>query len=194
MRVPTCSTSGQVAGVQRPTAPTHRPRASRRRDARRRLGVTDRGWLRQATNQLSGQLTGLPLGGQAAGMIWYNKNIFDEAGATVPTTYDEWLATSRLPHRRCSCCTKSCPRLGHRAEARSAGRSSWLVAWRSHPRSVTPNRRRASLQREERGRSCRGRRSPGPPPPAPRSSTSGPSPESRAGPIALRKSTFSKFL
>jgi ABC-type glycerol-3-phosphate transport system substrate-binding protein len=36
-------------------------------------------------------LVALPLGGQAAGMIWYNKNIFDEAGATPPTDYDSWL-------------------------------------------------------------------------------------------------------
>jgi ABC-type glycerol-3-phosphate transport system substrate-binding protein len=47
-------------------------------------------------NQLTasdGTLTAAPMGGQAAGMVWYNKNIFDEAGASVPTTYDEWVAT-----------------------------------------------------------------------------------------------------
>ncbi|MDR1825970.1 MAG: extracellular solute-binding protein [Bifidobacteriaceae bacterium] len=38
-----------------------------------------------------GRQVALPLGGQAAGFMWYNKNIFDEAGvAAPPATYDEW--------------------------------------------------------------------------------------------------------
>lgn len=39
-----------------------------------------------------GRLVSLPLGGQAAGMMWYNQDIFEEAGAEVPTDYDSWLA------------------------------------------------------------------------------------------------------
>lgn len=38
-----------------------------------------------------GTLVSLPLGGMAAGFLWYNNDIFAEAGAAVPTDYDSWL-------------------------------------------------------------------------------------------------------
>lgn len=38
-----------------------------------------------------GTLVSLPLGGMAAGFMWYNNDIFEEAGATVPTDYDSWI-------------------------------------------------------------------------------------------------------
>lgn len=40
-----------------------------------------------------GTQVALPLGGMSAGFLWYNKNIFDEAGATVPTDYNSWIDT-----------------------------------------------------------------------------------------------------
>lgn len=48
-------------------------------------------------DQLSvdGQLTAMPLGGQAAGMLWWNKNILDKAGASVPTDYQSWVDTCK---------------------------------------------------------------------------------------------------
>lgn len=38
-----------------------------------------------------GTQVSLPLGGMSAGFLWYNKDIFDEAGAEVPTDYDSWV-------------------------------------------------------------------------------------------------------
>ena len=45
-----------------------------------------------ATDQLEvdGKQVGLPWMITAGGLVWYNKNIFDEAGATPPTTLAEW--------------------------------------------------------------------------------------------------------
>lgn len=43
----------------------------------------------------NGQLTAMPLGGQAAGMLWWNKNILDKAGASVPTDYASWVDTCK---------------------------------------------------------------------------------------------------
>lgn len=37
----------------------------------------------------------LPLGGMSAGFLWYNKDIFDEAGADVPTDYASWIETCK---------------------------------------------------------------------------------------------------
>ncbi|WP_375390216.1 ABC transporter substrate-binding protein [uncultured Amnibacterium sp.] len=42
-----------------------------------------------------GQLTAMPLGGQAAGMLWWNKDILDKAGASVPTDYASWVDTCK---------------------------------------------------------------------------------------------------
>lgn len=38
-----------------------------------------------------GRQVSLPLGGMSAGFVWVNQDIFDEAGAQVPTDYDSWL-------------------------------------------------------------------------------------------------------
>lgn len=48
-------------------------------------------------NQLTdgGRLVSMPLGGMAAGFIWYDKNILDKAGASVPTDYASWVATCK---------------------------------------------------------------------------------------------------
>lgn len=37
-----------------------------------------------------GRLVSMPLGGMSAGFLWYNQDIFEEAGATVPTDYATW--------------------------------------------------------------------------------------------------------
>jgi ABC-type glycerol-3-phosphate transport system substrate-binding protein len=39
-----------------------------------------------------GTVVGLPLGGMTSGFLWYNNDIFVEAGATPPTDYDSWKA------------------------------------------------------------------------------------------------------
>jgi ABC-type glycerol-3-phosphate transport system substrate-binding protein len=36
-------------------------------------------------------IAAVSMGGVAAGMVWINKDLFDEAGAVPPTTYDEWI-------------------------------------------------------------------------------------------------------
>ncbi|WP_298460750.1 ABC transporter substrate-binding protein [uncultured Cellulomonas sp.] len=38
-----------------------------------------------------GRLVSLPLGGMSAGFLWYNQDLFDQAGAEVPTDYDSWV-------------------------------------------------------------------------------------------------------
>ena len=38
-----------------------------------------------------GRQVSLPLGGMSAGFVWYNADIFAEAGAEVPTDYDSWV-------------------------------------------------------------------------------------------------------
>ncbi|RLP76806.1 carbohydrate ABC transporter substrate-binding protein [Mycetocola tolaasinivorans] len=48
------------------------------------------GYVDQLTGS-DGRIVSLPLGGMSAGFLWYNKNIFDEAGATVPTDYTSWV-------------------------------------------------------------------------------------------------------
>lgn len=48
------------------------------------------GYLQQLSNS-EGKLTALPLGGMTAGFLWYNANIFEAAGATVPTDYATWV-------------------------------------------------------------------------------------------------------
>lgn len=40
-----------------------------------------------------GRLVSMPLGGMAAGFMWMNQNILDEAGTKVPTDYDSWVST-----------------------------------------------------------------------------------------------------
>jgi len=48
------------------------------------------GYVDQLTDS-DGRFVSLPLGGMSAGMVWVNQDIFDEAGASVPTDYDSWL-------------------------------------------------------------------------------------------------------
>lgn len=38
-----------------------------------------------------GRLVSAPLGGMAAGFVWVNQDIFDAAGAEIPTDYDSWV-------------------------------------------------------------------------------------------------------
>src|SRR6187402_2407483 len=51
-------------------------------------------YVKQLTSK-DGRFVSLPLGGMSAGFLWYNKNILDKAGATVPTDYDSWVATCK---------------------------------------------------------------------------------------------------
>jgi len=51
-------------------------------------------YIKQLTSK-DGRFVSLPLGGMSAGFLWYNKNILDEAGATVPTDYASWVATCK---------------------------------------------------------------------------------------------------
>jgi raffinose/stachyose/melibiose transport system substrate-binding protein len=39
------------------------------------------------------RLVSMPLGGMAAGFLWVDQGILDEAGAEVPTDYDSWVDT-----------------------------------------------------------------------------------------------------
>ncbi|MDR1633908.1 MAG: ABC transporter substrate-binding protein [Bifidobacteriaceae bacterium] len=48
------------------------------------------GYVEQLTTS-DGIMAAVPLGGMAAGFVWYNDNIFAEAGATPPTDYDSWV-------------------------------------------------------------------------------------------------------
>ncbi|WP_291812318.1 extracellular solute-binding protein [Cellulomonas sp.] len=48
------------------------------------------GYLDQLRDS-EGRLVSMPLGGMAAGFLWYNADIFEEAGAEVPTDYDSWV-------------------------------------------------------------------------------------------------------
>jgi raffinose/stachyose/melibiose transport system substrate-binding protein len=43
----------------------------------------------------TGTLVSLPLGGMAAGFMWYNQNVLEAAGAKIPTDYDSWVATCK---------------------------------------------------------------------------------------------------
>ncbi|HEY0260894.1 MAG TPA: extracellular solute-binding protein [Lacisediminihabitans sp.] len=52
------------------------------------------GYVKQLTSS-DGRLVSMPIGGMSAGFLWYNKDIFDKAGATVPTDYDSWVATCK---------------------------------------------------------------------------------------------------
>lgn len=38
-----------------------------------------------------GRVVALPLGGMTAGFLWYNDEIFQQAGATPPTDYNSWV-------------------------------------------------------------------------------------------------------
>ncbi|MBF0815947.1 extracellular solute-binding protein [Microbacterium paludicola] len=38
-----------------------------------------------------GRLVSMPLGGMAAGFLWVNQDILDEAGTQAPTDYDSWV-------------------------------------------------------------------------------------------------------
>lgn len=49
-------------------------------------------YITQLTDS-EGRVVSLPLGGVAAGFLWYNQDIFDEAGAELPTDYDSWVET-----------------------------------------------------------------------------------------------------
>jgi len=48
-------------------------------------------YVRQLSDS-EGRVVSLALGGMAAGFVWINQDIFDEAGAEVPTDYDSWVA------------------------------------------------------------------------------------------------------
>ncbi len=47
-------------------------------------------------SQSDGRLIALPLGGTSAGFLWYNADIFDAAGASLPTDYDSWVEACGL--------------------------------------------------------------------------------------------------
>ncbi len=49
------------------------------------------GYVEQLTSS-DGRLVSMPLGGMAAGFVWYNQDIFEQAGADLPTDYDSWVA------------------------------------------------------------------------------------------------------
>lgn len=49
----------------------------------------------QQLSQSDGTVVALPLGGMSAGFMWYNDDIFQEAGASVPTDYDSWVEACR---------------------------------------------------------------------------------------------------
>ncbi len=51
-------------------------------------------YVRQLTSK-DGRFVSLPLGGMSTGFLWYNKDILDKAGATVPTDYASWVATCK---------------------------------------------------------------------------------------------------
>ncbi|GAB3601063.1 ABC transporter substrate-binding protein [Microbacterium tumbae] len=51
------------------------------------------GGYAEQLRMLDGTQVSLPLGGMSAGFLWYNKDIFDQAGAEVPTDYDSWVDT-----------------------------------------------------------------------------------------------------
>lgn len=48
------------------------------------------GYAKQLQNSDGAQVA-LPVGGMSAGFVWYNDDIFQEAGAEVPTDYDSWV-------------------------------------------------------------------------------------------------------
>ncbi|BDI23703.1 ABC transporter substrate-binding protein [Herbiconiux sp. L3-i23] len=48
------------------------------------------GYIEQLRDS-EGRLVSLPLGGMSAGFLWYNQDIFDQAGAEIPTDYDSWV-------------------------------------------------------------------------------------------------------
>lgn len=50
------------------------------------------GYVEQLTSS-EGAVVSLPIGGISAGFLWYNSDIFAEAGAEIPTDYDSWVAT-----------------------------------------------------------------------------------------------------
>jgi raffinose/stachyose/melibiose transport system substrate-binding protein len=50
------------------------------------------GYVKQLSDS-EGRFVSLPLGGMAAGFVWYNQDILDEAGADVPTDYESWVDT-----------------------------------------------------------------------------------------------------
>lgn len=51
-------------------------------------------YVKQLTSS-DGRFVSLPLGGMSAGFLWYNKDILDKAGATVPTDYASWVDTCK---------------------------------------------------------------------------------------------------
>jgi ABC-type glycerol-3-phosphate transport system substrate-binding protein len=48
------------------------------------------GYVDQLTAS-DGRLVSMPLGGMSAGFLWVNQDIFEEAGAEIPTDYDSWV-------------------------------------------------------------------------------------------------------
>ncbi|MDR6972585.1 extracellular solute-binding protein [Leifsonia shinshuensis] len=51
-------------------------------------------YVKQLTSS-DGRFVSLPLGGMSAGFLWYNKDILDKAGASVPTDYASWVDTCK---------------------------------------------------------------------------------------------------
>jgi ABC-type glycerol-3-phosphate transport system substrate-binding protein len=51
-------------------------------------------YVKQLTSS-DGRFVSLPLGGMSAGFLWYNKDILDQAGATIPTDYSSWVDTCK---------------------------------------------------------------------------------------------------
>lgn len=70
-----------------------------------------------------------PMGGVAAGMLWINQDLFTEVGATVPTTYDEWVTACGL----FTAAGKDCMAMG------AVGVNGFTVeTWRTIVSSVEP--------------------------------------------------------
>jgi raffinose/stachyose/melibiose transport system substrate-binding protein len=52
------------------------------------------GYVKQLTTS-GGKFVSAPLGGISAGFLWYNQDLFKQAGAEVPTDYNSWVATCK---------------------------------------------------------------------------------------------------
>jgi raffinose/stachyose/melibiose transport system substrate-binding protein len=50
------------------------------------------GYVEQLSDS-KGRFVSLPLGGMAAGFVWYNQDLLHKAGAEVPTDYKSWVDT-----------------------------------------------------------------------------------------------------
>lgn len=84
-----------------------------------------------------GSVAGVSMGGVAAGMIWINQTMFDELGAKVPTTYDEWVAACDIFRAA----DKDCLAMGV-----IPGRSFAMETWRSIVSTIEPGLWFSALQ------------------------------------------------